>query len=117
VHHQRRHLLRGHGVRAGQWRRPRLRATTTAVADLTFRQNRSLKDKDMDSRAPAVKGRCVDIAICERDVGFVMSIGVVSVWLSPAVARDLLDTLARAIALSEAADIPHRGCAPRNPRG
>jgi len=58
----------------------------------------------MASRGPAVKGRCVDIDICERDVGFVMSIGVVSVWLSPAVARDLLQTLARAIAVSEAAD-------------
>ena len=63
-----------------------------------------------------MKGRCVDIDICERDVGFVMSIGVVSVWLSPAIARDLLATLARAIALTETADLPHRGCGPRNPR-
>jgi hypothetical protein len=66
----------------------------------------------MASRGPAVKGRCVDIDICERDVGFVMSIGVVSVWLSPAIARDLLETLARAIAVSEAAGAP-RGDAHR----
>ena len=46
-----------------------------------------------------------------------MSIGVVSVWLSPAVARDVLETLARAMAVSDAAartpGAAHR-LAPRN---
>jgi len=56
----------------------------------------------MDPRRPSVKGRVVEVDICESDIGFVMSVGVVSVWLAPAVAIDLLETLARAVATREA---------------
>ena len=59
-----------------------------------------------------MKGRRVEIDICEPDVGYVMSIGVVSVWLSPAVAREVLETLARAMAVREAA-APTPGAAHR----
>ena len=55
----------------------------------------------MDSRRSTVKGRVVEVDICERDVGFVLSVGPVSLWLGPAVAIDVLDTLARAVALEE----------------
>jgi len=55
----------------------------------------------MDSRRSTVKGRVVEVDICERDVGFVLSVGPVSLWLGPGVAIDVLDTLARAIALEE----------------
>jgi hypothetical protein len=55
----------------------------------------------MDSRRSTVKGRVVEVDICERDVGFVLSIGPVSLWLGPAVAIDVLDTLARAVAIEQ----------------
>jgi hypothetical protein len=55
----------------------------------------------MDSRRSTVKGKVVEVDICERDVGFVLSIGPVSLWLGPAVALDTLETLARAIAVSQ----------------
>ena len=43
----------------------------------------------------------VEVDICERDVGFVLSVGPVSLWLDPALALDVLDTLARAIAVEQ----------------
>ncbi len=43
----------------------------------------------------------VEVDICERDVGFVLSVGPVSLWLGPAVAIDVLDTLARAVAIEQ----------------
>ena len=43
----------------------------------------------------------VEVDICEREVGFVLSVGPVSLWLRPAVAVDVLETLARAIALEQ----------------
>ena len=53
----------------------------------------------MGRRPPStVKGRVVEVDICEREVGFVLSVGPVSVWLAPAVAIDVLETLARAVA-------------------
>lgn len=55
----------------------------------------------MDSGRSTVKGRMVEVDICERDVGFVLSIGPVSLWLGPAVALDALETLARAIAVAQ----------------
>jgi hypothetical protein len=55
----------------------------------------------MNRARPIVKGRVVEVDICESDIGFVLSVGVVSVWLAPAVAIDLLDTLARAVAARE----------------
>jgi hypothetical protein len=55
----------------------------------------------MDSRRSTVKGRVVEVDICERDVGFVLSVGPVSLWLGPAVAIDVLDTLARAVAIEQ----------------
>jgi hypothetical protein len=57
----------------------------------------------MNARRPTVKGRVVEVDICERDAGFVLSVGVVSIWLAPAVALDALETLARAIAAAEGA--------------
>ena len=48
-----------------------------------------------------MKGRVVEVDICEREVGFVLSVGPVSLWLRPAVALDVLDTLARAIAAEQ----------------
>jgi hypothetical protein len=58
--------------------------------------------QEMDPARPCVKGRVVEIDICESEVGFVLSIGVVSVWLAPNVAIDLLETLACAVAAREA---------------
>jgi hypothetical protein len=50
-----------------------------------------------------VKGRVVEVDICERDVGFVLSVGPVSLWLAPGIALDVLETLARAVALEQRA--------------
>jgi len=55
-------------------------------------------DGPMDSRRSTVKGRVVEVDICEREVGFVLSVGPVSLWLGPAIALDVLETLARAVA-------------------
>jgi len=52
----------------------------------------------MASRRSIVKGRVVEVDICERDVGFVLSVGPVSLWLAPDVALDVLETLAHAVA-------------------
>lgn len=54
----------------------------------------------MDRKRSTVKGRIVEVDICEREVGFVLSVGPVSLWLGPTVAVDVLDTLARAITLA-----------------
>jgi hypothetical protein len=50
----------------------------------------------------------VEVDICEQGVGFVLSVGAVSLWLGPAVAVDVLDTLARAVAAEHGAfrDLP-----------
>jgi hypothetical protein len=58
----------------------------------------------MDRTRSTVKGRVVEVDICEREVGFVLSVGPVSLWLRPAVAIDVLDTLARAIAAEQSED-------------
>lgn len=58
----------------------------------------------MSSRRSIVKGKVVEVDICERDVGFVLSVGPVSLWLGPAVALDVLETLARAIAVEQSED-------------
>jgi hypothetical protein len=55
----------------------------------------------MDSRRSTIKGRVVEVDICEADVGYVLSVGPVSLWLGPAVAIDVLDTLARAVAVEQ----------------
>jgi len=60
--------------------------------------------EEMNPGRPIVKGRVVEVDICEADIGFVLSVGVVSVWLAPAVAIDLLETLARAVAAREATE-------------
>jgi hypothetical protein len=71
----------------------------------------------MDRRRSAVKGRFVEIDICERKVGFVLSVGPVSLWLRPAVADDILETLARALAVEESQNAdrgaPKPAAAPR----
>lgn len=56
----------------------------------------------MDDRRSTVKGRVVEVDICEREVGFVLSVGPVSLWLGPGVAVDVLETLARAITIERA---------------
>jgi len=58
----------------------------------------------MDRTRSTVKGRVVEVDICEREVGFVLSVGPVSLWLGPAVAVDVLDTLARAITMARKED-------------
>jgi hypothetical protein len=68
----------------------------------------------MDSRRSTVKGKVVEVDICERDVGFVLSVGPVSLWLGPAVALDVLETLARAIAVQQKKEDGERA-APRAP--
>ena len=60
--------------------------------------------EEMDPARQSVKGRVVEIEICETEVGFVLSIGVVSMWLAPTVAIDLLETLACAVAAREAGE-------------
>jgi hypothetical protein len=57
----------------------------------------------MNPSRPTVKGRVVEVDICPQGVGFVLSVGAVSLWLGPAVAVDVLDTLARAIAVEQCA--------------
>jgi hypothetical protein len=52
----------------------------------------------MAHRKGTIKGRVVEVDICEREVGYVLSVGPVSLWLGPAVALDVLETLARAVA-------------------
>ena len=66
----------------------------------------------MDRKRSTVKGRVVEVDICEREVGFVLSVGPVSLWLRRA-AVDLLDTLARAI-VAERSETGERA-APRPP--
>ena len=58
----------------------------------------------MASDRRIVKGRVVEVDILERGVGFVLSVGPVSLWLGPAVVVDVLDTLARAVAAEHRAD-------------
>ena len=48
-----------------------------------------------------MKGRVVEVDICEQGVGYVLSVGAVSLWLGPAVAIDVLETLARAISTEQ----------------
>jgi hypothetical protein len=47
-------------------------------------------------------GRSVQVDICPEDVGFVMSIGRVSLWLKLEEAQDLVATLTRALIRSAA---------------
>lgn len=70
----------------------------------------------MDRAKTTVKGRVVEVDICEREVGFVLSVGIVSIWLPKAVAIDVLDTLARAVSASEAGE-DERGVIWRAARG
>jgi hypothetical protein len=58
----------------------------------------------MASRRSIVKGRVVEVDICEREVGFVLSVGPVSLWLRRDVALDVLETLARAVAVEQRED-------------
>ena len=51
-----------------------------------------------------VKGRVIEVDILERGVGFVLSVGPVSLWLGPAVVVDVLETLARAVAAEQTAE-------------
>ena len=51
-----------------------------------------------------MKGRVVEVDVCERDVGFVLSVGPVSLWFGPGTALDVLETLARAIKVQQRQD-------------
>jgi hypothetical protein len=55
----------------------------------------------MDSNRQIVKGRAVEVDILDDGAGFVLSVGAVSIWLGPNAALDVLDTLARAVALEQ----------------
>jgi hypothetical protein len=51
----------------------------------------------MDRSRRMMKGRVVEVDILENGAGFVLSVGPVSLWLGPALAADVLDTLAQAM--------------------
>jgi hypothetical protein len=55
----------------------------------------------MNPNRSTVKGKVVEVDICEQGIGYVLSVGAVSLWLGPAVAVDVLETLARAIAVQQ----------------
>ncbi|HEY7372037.1 MAG TPA: hypothetical protein VIF57_07635 [Polyangia bacterium] len=59
----------------------------------------------MDPRRSTVKGRVVEVDICEREVGFVLSVSPVSLWLGPGLAVDVLETLARALAAQQKSEL------------
>ena len=52
-------------------------------------------------KGPVVMGRIVQVDLCP-DEGFVLSIGPLSLWLGSAAALDVVETLARALALEVA---------------
>ena len=52
-----------------------------------------------------MRGRVVEVDVCEREVGFVLSVGPVSLWLGPGLAVDVLETLARALAAQQQKDL------------
>jgi hypothetical protein len=54
---------------------------------------------DTKKRKPAVLGRMAQVDICPAESGFVLSVGPVSIWLEPAVAEDVVRTLAQALSL------------------
>jgi hypothetical protein len=56
-----------------------------------------------------LEGRFVQIDICSSRAGYVLSYGPVSLWLPEGVAVDLLETLARAVALDAASKLPETG--------
>jgi hypothetical protein len=58
----------------------------------------------MERSRAVKKGRVVEVDLCESKAGFVLSVGPVSIWLSEAVAIDVVETLARAIAADALAE-------------
>jgi hypothetical protein len=56
-------------------------------------------------------GRIAQVDICPRDAGFVLSVGPVSIWLPFDAARDVVETLARALLVDtigvRQAEAPH----------
>ncbi len=53
-----------------------------------------------DRSRATVRGRDAQVDICPHDVGFVLSVGRVSIWLERASAEDLVETLGRALLLT-----------------
>jgi hypothetical protein len=53
----------------------------------------------MDTQRPVVNGRVVQVDVCAREAGVVLSVGPVSLWLPMSTALDVVETLARALAL------------------
>jgi hypothetical protein len=66
----------------------------------------------MDSTRRMVKGRAVEVDLLENGAGFVLSIGPVSLWLGPALAADVLETLARAVAVEKGEQVEAERDAP-----
>jgi hypothetical protein len=60
----------------------------------------------MDTQRPSLHGRVVQVDICAREAGVVLSVGPVSLWLPTSTALDVVETLARALALEAAQEVP-----------
>jgi hypothetical protein len=58
----------------------------------------------MDADRPVLHGRFVQVDVCAREAGVVLSVGPVSLWLPTNTALDVVETLARALALEARAD-------------
>ena len=63
------------------------------------------------SKKPTVKGRVAQVDICPSEAGFVLSVGPVSLWLDAAVAEDVVETLAQALALEVSGSLGGRAAA------
>ena len=60
----------------------------------------------MDTNKAVVHGRVVQVDVCAREAGVVLSIGPVSLWLPTSTALDVVETLARALALEAPREVP-----------
>jgi hypothetical protein len=69
------------------------------------------------SATQAIIGRGSQVDICPFEAGLILSVGRVSIWLERADAEDLVETLERALLLSNAAETADaaRGRADRPP--
>ena len=58
-----------------------------------------LRAHPMNPTRRTLSGRSVQVDVCSPEGGFVLSVGPVSLWLPATAALDVVETLARAIAL------------------
>jgi hypothetical protein len=63
-----------------------------------------MKTQTKTKKLASIVGRTVQVDICPRDAGFVLSVGPVSIWLPLATARDVVTTLARALLVDTLGD-------------